>query len=77
VKPLGYISFLVGQEAFLNAFFQENPEYRNQVFDFMKDIKNMLDDPNNQTNLRAVEETLKIAYDDSKVNILLEAIAIA
>jgi hypothetical protein len=77
VKPLGHIGFLVGQDAFLNTFFQENPEYRNQVFDFMKYIKSMLDNPNNQTNLRAVEETLKIAYDDSKVSILLEAIAIA
>ena len=77
MKPLGPIGFLVGQETFLNTFFQENPEYRNQVFDFMKYIKNMLDAPNNQTNLRAVEETLKIAYDDSKVISLLEATTIA
>lgn len=74
IKPIGPIAFLAGEKEYFNILFKQSPELRNHVFDFLKYVKNMYDDPSNQFNMEAVRNTLRCVYDERQTDILVSAI---
>lgn len=77
IKPIGAIAFLAGDEEYLSFLFKQSPELRNHVFDFLKYVKNMYNDPSNQLNIEAVQNTLRCVYDEEQTNILVSAILVS
>lgn len=77
IKPIGPIAFLAGDEEYFSFLFKQSPELRNHVFDFLKYVKNMYDDPSNQLNIEAVRNTLRCVYDEEQTNILVSAILVS
>ncbi len=77
IKPIGPIAFLAGDEEYFKILFKQTPELRNHVFDFLKYVKNIYDDPNSQFNIEAARNTLRCVYDEEQTNILVSAILVS